>query len=79
MLQFADFSSISEDTYLVVDEDTLYRWNIDCLKRKTFRECLRRKNEHTFKLEFEGTIASIAVYRGGECILCEEIEQVEFL
>lgn len=81
MLQFVDFSSISEDTYLVMDEDMLYRWNVDSSKRKSVYQWLKNRDEYKFKLEYSDDykITNIAVYYEGECLLCEEITEVEWL
>lgn len=79
MLSFVDFSSISEDTYLVIDEDAFYTWNVDGLKSKLVRQWLTDRQTYKFKLEFDGKITNIAVYKGGECLLCEELEDVIYL
>ena len=79
MLSFVDFSSISEDTYLVIDEDAFYRWNVDAINSKLVRQWLTDRQTYKFKLEFDGKITNISVYKDGERILREELEDVIYL
>ena len=79
MLKFVDFSSISEDAYLIVDKDLLYRWHVQFMKSKLLREWLNNRDVFDFRLEHDDSITSIAVYKGSECLLCEEIDKVEYI
>lgn len=78
MLQFVNFSSYDYQIYLVVDEDAHYRWNVEN-ESIPVKYWLKHRDEFKFKLEFEGDITSIAVYRGEQCIHCEEIAEVNWL
>jgi len=81
MLQFVEFSSISDDTYLIMDEYVFYRWNVDGLKSKSVRQWLKNRDEYNFKLKYRDDYktASIVVNHGDECLHCEEVSEVEWL
>lgn len=79
MIYFVDMSTLDQTQYIVQDEDVLYKWEVDSIL--PVHEWINNRKEYKFKLEFseDYTIVSIAVYRGGECILCEEIQEVKYL
>lgn len=79
MIYLVDFSTLEQSQYLIQDEDVLYKWQVDSIL--PVHVWIQKRDEYKFKLEFseDYSIVSIAVYRGGECLLCEEIQEVKYL
>lgn len=79
MLDFVDFSTTDQVQFLVQDDDVFYKWVPRSVE--PIHEWLKKKDEYKFKVKYSEnyTIASITVYRGEECLLCEKIDQVKWL
>lgn len=76
MLQFIDVSSHDQEQYIVLDEDTLYKWIV---VHHPAKEWLKDRLNYTFKLEFRGKHTYIVVYDGDTRHYCEEITEVKYL
>lgn len=79
MLSFIDFSTPDTVQYLIIDEDAFYKWYVTNEHVDNVKNWLTNRQTYKFKLEFEGKITNIAVYKDGERILREEIQDVTFL
>lgn len=66
--------------FFIQDEDVYYKWVLEDTLKPVFK-WLKNRDEYKFKLEYSDDykIASVAVYHGGECLLCEEVQETEWL
>ena len=78
MLSFVNFSTPDTVQYLIIDEDAFYKWVRHDEKYPIYL-WLEDRQTYKFKLEFEGKITNIAVYKDGERILREEVQDVIYL